>query len=73
MTPDPVPAADAGFAASPQAHKLLDRMRIHLCTRHYSIRTEQAYVDWVGRWILFHDKCHPQERGAAEGRCFSAI
>ena len=34
--------------------KLLERMRIHLRTRHYSIRTEEAYIDWARRFILFH-------------------
>lgn len=39
--------------------KLLDRVR-HACrVRHYSIRTEDAYADWVRRFVLFHDKRHP--------------
>ena len=50
--------------------KLLERMRIHLRTQHYSIRTEQAYVDWARRFILFHKKRHPQEMGAAEVGAF---
>lgn len=50
--------------------KLLDRMRVHLRTRHYSIRTEEAYVDWARRFILFHDKRHPQDMGAAEVEAF---
>jgi len=50
--------------------KLLERMRIHLRTQHYSIRTEQAYVDWARRFILFHKKRHPQEMGAAEVEAF---
>ena len=54
----------------PRQPKLLDRMRIHLRTRHYSIRTEQAYVDWARRFILFHGKRHPQEMGAAEVGAF---
>jgi hypothetical protein len=33
--------------------------------RHYSIRTEDAYVDWIRRFILFHGKRHPLEMGAA--------
>lgn len=49
-----------------QPPKLLDRMRDHLRTRHYSIRTEQAYLDWVRRFILYHKKRHPQEMGAPE-------
>ncbi|MHA7599734.1 integron integrase [Alicycliphilus sp. T452] len=50
--------------------KLLERLRIHLRTRHYSIRTEQAYVDWARRFILFHGKRHPQDMGAAEVEAF---
>ena len=50
--------------------KLLSRLRDHLRTRHYSIRTETAYVDWARRFILFHDKRHPQEMGAAEVEAF---
>ncbi len=34
--------------------------------RHYSIRTEQAYTDWIKRFILFHHKKHPREMGGAE-------
>ena len=52
------------------APKLLDRLRDHLRTRHYSIRTETAYVDWARRFILFHGKRHPQEMGAAEVEAF---
>ena len=39
-------------------------MRREIRARHYSIRTEQAYLDWVRRFILFHGKRHPQELGA---------
>ena len=34
--------------------------------KHYSIRTEQAYVDWIRRYILFHRKRHPSEMGERE-------
>lgn len=50
--------------------KLLEQLRIHLRTRHYSIRTEQTYIDWARRFILFHGKRHPRERGAAEVEAF---
>ena len=46
--------------------KLLDRMRALLRTRHYSIRTEDTYVQWARRYILFHDKKHPSMMGAPE-------
>ena len=55
---------------APRQPKLLERMRIHLRTQHYSIRTEQAYVDWARRFILFHKKWHPQEMGCLRGRGF---
>jgi site-specific recombinase XerD len=46
--------------------KLLDRVRWHLRVKHYSIRTEQAYVDWIRRFILFHGKRHPDDMGEEE-------
>ena len=46
--------------------KLLDQVRDILRKRHYSIRTEQAYVDWIKRYIFFHGKRHPKEMGAKE-------
>ena len=39
--------------------KLLDQVRDVIRRKHYSIRTEQAYVDWIKRFILFHGKRHP--------------
>jgi integron integrase len=44
----------------------LDRVRHAIRTLHYSYRTEQAYVDWTRRFVLFHGKRHPQELGARE-------
>jgi integron integrase len=38
--------------------------------KHYSYRTEQAYMDWIRRFILFHHKRHPQEMGAQEIEAF---
>jgi len=38
-------------------------MRLEIRARHYSIRTEQAYLDWSRRYIRFHDRRHPQELG----------
>lgn len=46
--------------------KLLDRMRIILRTKHYSIRTEDAYVQWAKRFILWSGKRHPSSMGAPE-------
>lgn len=50
--------------------KLLDVVRARLRVKHYSMRTEQAYVAWVRRFILFHDKRHPRDMGAAEVEAF---
>jgi integron integrase len=52
------------------APKLLDRVRWHLRVKHYSIRTEQAYVDWIRRFILFHDKRHPEDMAEEEISAF---
>lgn len=50
--------------------RLLDRMREAIRLRHYSIRTEDTYVHWVRRFILFHGKRHPLELGASEVASF---
>ena len=51
---------------APEAPRLLIRVRDIIRLKHYSIRTEQAYTDWVKRFILFHKKRHPAEMGAVE-------
>jgi integron integrase len=50
--------------------RLLDQMREVLRLKHLSFRTEQAYLGWVKRFILFHEKRHPKDMGAAEIRAF---
>lgn len=52
------------------AKKILDEMSEILRSRHYSNRTEETYLDWVRRYILFHKKRHPLEMGAEEIRAF---
>jgi integron integrase len=57
----------------PQAQRpkrLLDQMRDVLRTQHYAIRTENAYVNWAKRFILFHQKRHPKEMGRVEIEAF---
>lgn len=54
----------------PNPPKLLDQVRSLIRTMHYSIRTEQAYVDWARRFILFHGKRHPAEMGKHELEAF---
>jgi integron integrase len=50
--------------------RLLDRLREQLRLRHRSLATERAYVGWVRRFILFHDKRHPNEMGKEEIEAF---
>ena len=47
---------------SQDSPKLLDRMRAEIRLRHYSLRTEQSYIDWARRYIPFHAKRHPQQQ-----------
>ena len=54
----------------PTSKKLLDRVRDAIRVKHYSIRTEQAYVNWIKRYIYFHNVRHPAEMGAAEVEAF---
>ena len=55
---------------SQDSPKLLDQLRAELRLRHYSIRTEEVYVDWSRRFILFHEKRHPKTMGVAEVTAF---
>lgn len=50
--------------------KLLDQVRSRLRTLHYSLRTEESYVQWIKRYVLFHHKRHPREMGKAEIEAF---
>ena len=52
--------------SSVSSPKLLDQVRGKIRLKHYSIRTEQSYVDWIKRFILFHGKHHPKDLGAQE-------
>lgn len=59
-----------GRKNSPAAPRLLDQLRDAIRTRHYSIRTEEVYLQWVRRFILFNGKRHPVEMGAPELEAF---
>lgn len=61
---------DAMASALTDSPKLLDQVRGKIRLKHYSLRTEQAYSDWIRRFIRFHDKRHPREMGAAEVEAF---
>lgn len=52
------------------ARKLLDRMSDKIRVMHYSPKTEDSYVSWAKRFILFHNKKHPSEMGKVEIEAF---
>ena len=63
-TPVPVPAP------APGPRTLLGCVRAAVRARHYSPRTEQAYVAWVRRYVQFHDRRHPATMGATDVQAF---
>lgn len=50
--------------------KLLDQVRQIARTKHFSLRTERAYAQWVYRFVMHHGKRHPREMGAREIQAF---
>ncbi|MGP1680691.1 MAG: integron integrase [Burkholderiales bacterium] len=50
--------------------RLLDQVRDRLRVKHYSMRTEDAYLQWIRRFIFFHGKRHPREMGGAQVEAF---
>ena len=56
--------------ASPKPPRLLERVRDTVRRKHYSYRTEQAYIHWIKRYIWFCDRRHPAELGAPEVTAF---
>lgn len=54
----------------PPAPSLLDRVREVIRVKHYSLRTEEAYVAWIRRYVRYHGKRHPSELGSAEIEAF---
>jgi len=60
-------------AASPgKPKKLLEQVRDLLRLKHYSLRTERCYCDWIERFIRFHGKRHPRDLGEQEVSAFSS-
>jgi integron integrase len=53
--------------------RLLDQVRERIRVKHYSLRTEQAYVGWIKRYIFFHDKRHPRDMGKVEVEAFLGV
>jgi integron integrase len=64
------PSAGPADANSHPPPRLLDRVRHKCRLLHYSVRTEEAYVQWIRRFILFHRKRHPAEMGVPEIEAF---
>ncbi len=54
----------------PSPPRLLDAVRAEIRMRHYSFRTQKAYVDWIVRYINFHGRRHPREMGGDEIKAF---
>jgi len=50
--------------------KLIDKVRDAIRVRHYSIRTEESYIQWIKRYIFFHNKTHPRDMGEAQISAF---
>jgi integron integrase len=64
------PPDAANASPSGSSPKLLDQVRQAIRLRHYSRRTEAAYVAWIRRFIVFHRKRHPRELGEPEVTAF---
>src|SRR5258707_368407 len=62
LMPSTLPSA----AIQSKPKKLLDQVGDVMRFKHYSLRTERAYSDWIARFIRFHGKRHPAEMGAEE-------
>ncbi|MGH8528980.1 MAG: integron integrase [Nevskiales bacterium] len=56
--------------STPQPPRLMQQVRHRLRAKHYSLRTEETYVHWIKRYILFHGKKHPTEMGVSEVEAF---
>jgi len=62
--------SDVNTPQASEPPKLLDQVRQRLRAKHYSIRTETQYVQWIRRFIFYHNKRHPIEMGAKEVEAF---
>src|SRR4051812_17617239 len=61
MTDPAVPSADPASVPPP---RLIVQVRNRIRFRHYSVRTEEAYVHWIRRYVVFHGRRHPRDLGA---------
>src|SRR3546814_20976348 len=62
-----------GVTGDVEPPKLLDQVRQRLRVKHYSLRTEQAYVGWIRRFILANGTRHPREMGEREVEAFLTV
>ena len=62
--------ANSAYTSNLKTPKLLDQVRDRLRTLHYSLRTEESYVNWIKRFIIHNGKKHPKDMGAAEVEAF---
>lgn len=54
----------------PRPKKLLEQVSDVIRLKHYSYKTEKSYINWIKRYILFHNKRHPRELGEKKGKNF---
>lgn len=66
----PINTGKNASSAEPEKPRLLDLLRTRIRLKHYSLRTEQTYIEWAKRYILFHNKRHPAEMGKEEVEVF---
>jgi len=64
------PVDSVPFASAPSPPRLLDQVRARIRVKHYSIRTEDTYVDWIKRFVLHFGKRPPRELGARHVEAF---
>lgn len=65
-TPSPVVSQPTVGSAAVAAPRLLDQVRQALQSRRYNPRTGEIFVEWIRRFVVFHDKRHPRQMGEAE-------
>lgn len=53
-----------------RSKKLLEQPQDTIRLKHYSYKTEKSYIDWIRRYIFFHDKRHPKDMESAEIEAF---
>lgn len=70
MSYTPKDVGVTGVEGNASRGRLMDEVRRKLRTKHYSLRTEQAYMAWIRRFILANDRRHPRDMGAVEVEAF---